>query len=82
MSTGVHEFNDTKRKIDGKLSNVEQLEKEIKRLTSITQGLKKSDFELTNLKKNTAKSDAEKIELHRKLDSLQRLVAKMRRHRN
>jgi len=79
MKNEVQGFNDAKKKIDLKFKSVDQLDSEIKKLVDITKNLKACDFELAKYKKETEKSEKEKSDLLRKIDSLQRLVARRRR---
>jgi len=82
MKKDVSGFNDTKNKLDLKLNQVEKLDQEIKKLTTITKGINAADFELSKHKKNLDNNEKEKLELLRKIDNLERLVAKLRRGRH
>jgi len=81
MGNSVQEFNESKKKLDTKLSGIEKLDTEINRLVKISTGIKQADFKLEKMAKEVKNSESEKVELHRKIDALERLVAKMRRKR-
>ena len=50
-----------------------------KRLEQDILGIKKEDFELTKYARHLMEADKEKLELMRKIDTLERLVSKIRR---
>jgi uncharacterized phage infection (PIP) family protein YhgE len=57
----------------------EELSKEIAKLMLISKNIKKEDFELTKFADKIFEADNEKLRLMKDVDSLQRLIAKMRR---
>lgn len=73
------ELNLTKKKLDTKLNKIEALENEIARLTSVAKSIKSADFELVKYNNILKDHQKEKQELIRKIDNLERLVARMRR---
>jgi len=79
MENSVQEFNESKKKLDTKLSGIEKLDIEINRLVKVSTEIKQADFKLEKMAKEVKQSESEKTELHRKIDALERLVAKMRR---
>ena len=52
---------------------------EVAKFKAISQSIKEEDFELTKFANQLLELDKEKLELMRKIDALERLVAKMRR---
>jgi len=81
MEKDVSEFNNAKKKLDTKLGDVEKLDSEIQRLQAITKNISAADFKLTKNHHELEKINKEKLELMRKIDSLERLVACIRRRR-
>jgi len=79
MEGEVSAFNEAKRKIDLKLNSIDKLDSEIRRLAEVTKNIKAQDFELVRHKKDMDILNKEKLELLRKIDSLERLVARYRR---
>ncbi len=60
-------------------SDLSQARQEIAKFTAIAGQVKKSDFELTKYAQKLADMDSEKLELMAKIDSLERLISKLRR---
>ena len=58
--------------------DVGKVRDEINRFTTISSRLKDTDFQLTNYAQKLETNDKEKLQLMRQIDSLQRLVSKMR----
>ena len=56
-----------------------QTQDELKKFTTISSGIKEADFELTQYIKKIQSMDNEKLELLQKIDSLERLLARMKR---
>jgi chromosome segregation ATPase len=81
MEKDIGQFNDLKNKLDSKLQTVDKLDSEVQRLTSIAKSIKAQDFELVRYQKELSHQNQEKLMLLRKIDSLERLVAKMRKGR-
>jgi chromosome segregation ATPase len=79
MLKDVNEYNDLKKRLDTKLQTVDKLDAEVQRLTSISKMIKAQDFELVRFQKELARKEEEKIRLLKKIDGLERLVAKMRK---
>lgn len=63
-------------KITDKINN---LGEEINKFVMISSNIKKEDFELTRFSKQLIEMDKEKLELMNKIDTLERLVSKIRR---
>ena len=49
------------------------------KFTEISRNIKQGDFELTKYANKLLEADKEKLELMRKIDTLERLISKMRR---
>ncbi|MAF36597.1 hypothetical protein CL622_05775 [archaeon] len=60
---------------------LENVEDEIQKFLTISTTIKKQDFQLTKFTKKIFEADKEKLELMKRIDTLERMVAKMRRHR-
>jgi chromosome segregation ATPase len=75
--------NESYNEIKGEISEVNGkigvLGQEISKFISISSNIKKEDFELTKFAHNLLELDKEKLELMRKIDTLERLVSKIRR---
>jgi len=82
MQNEVTGFNEAKKKLDTKLNSVGRMESELTKLQEITKNLNAADFDLVRHKKNLDRGEKEKRELLRKIDHLERLVARQRRSRN
>ena len=74
-------YNDLKADVQRTILLLNELRDEVNKFKSISQSVKEKDFELTNHARNLLKMDKEKLELMRKIDALERLIA-MERRRN
>jgi chromosome segregation ATPase len=63
--------------VSAKLYNISD---DINKFISISSSIKKEDFELSRHASRIFEADKEKLELMRKIDTLERLVSKMRRN--
>ncbi len=72
-------YNELKEKVDKIADTVNNANEEINKFVEISQNIKKGDFELTKFAKQLLDADREKLELMRKIDSLERLVSKIRK---
>jgi len=72
-------YNDLKVNISNITEKVNNLSQEINKFITISSNIKKEDFELTRFANKLGDMDHEKLELMRKIDTLERLVSKMRR---
>jgi len=79
LRNDLDEYNKLKEKVSSTISNIESLSSEINKFSDISKNIKKEDFELTQFNKQMQDADKEKLELMRKIDNLERLIAKMRR---
>mgnify|MGYP006289502293 CR=1 FL=1 len=81
FSKDIYDFNELKKKINSKTQDLEKLESEIRRLSLIAEKIKDKDFEMARAASLVRKSEKEKADLLRKLDSLERLCANLRKRR-
>ena len=72
-------YNDLKENINNITEKVNNLSQEINKFITISSNIKKEDFELTRFANKLGEMDREKLELMHKIDTLERLVSKMRR---
>tara|TARA_Y100000310_G_scaffold47896_2_gene44474 strand:- start:11673 stop:12263 length:591 start_codon:yes stop_codon:yes gene_type:complete len=72
-------YNELKENINKITEKVNNLSEEINKFTEISRNIKKEDFELTRFAHQLIEMDKEKLELMQKIDTLERLVSKMRR---
>jgi chromosome segregation ATPase len=79
LQNDLNEYNQLKDKVSSTITNIEGLSLEINKFSDISKSIKKEDFELTQFNKQMQDTDKEKLELMRKIDNLERLIAKMRR---
>lgn len=61
-------------------SSILKLTEEIEKLVEISKNIKKEDFELTKFADKVLESDKEKLELMRRIDTLERLISRMRKN--
>jgi len=79
LTNDLNEYNKLKEKTSSILKEINGLSGEISKFTEISRNIKKEDFELTNHAKKLLEQDKEKLELMRKIDTLERLISRMRR---
>jgi len=72
-------YNELKENINKITEEVNNLGEEINKFVAISRNIKKEDFELTKFANQLFEMDKEKLELMRKIDTLERLVSKIRR---
>ena len=61
------------------MSRLNLATEEINKFIEISRSIKEEDFELTKFARHLMDMDREKLELMRKIDTLERLVSKIRR---
>lgn len=81
LKSEIGAYNEIKEKMNSMLMKINNLSGEISKFIEISRNIKKEDFELTKFSKQLLENDKEKLELMRKIDTLERLIAKMRRNR-
>ena len=72
-------YNELKDHISEITNKVNNLGEEINKFVAISSNIKKEDFELTRFANQLHEMDKEKLELMQKIDTLERLISKMRR---
>jgi chromosome segregation ATPase len=72
-------YKDLKEKTAAILTSIKSLTDEMNKFREISRNIRKEDFELTKHAKIVTQLDKEKLNLMKKVDTLERLVAKMRR---
>ena len=73
------DYNELRKKVAEILSRLNMTTEEINKFIEISRSIKKEDFELTKFARQLIEMDREKLELMRKIDTLERLVSKIRR---
>ena len=79
LRTDADSYNELKENITKIADKVNNLSEEINKFTAISSSIKKEDFELTRFANQLREADKEKLELMEKINTLERLVSKMRR---
>jgi len=79
LSTHIGNYNELSEKSSEIKHQLSSLQSEIKKLQSISSNLREKDFEMEKFAKQLLELDKEKLELMRKIDSLERLVSKQRK---
>ena len=79
LKKDAEDYNDLRKKVSEILSRLNLTNEEINKFTEISKSIKKEDFELTKFARHLIDMDREKLELMRKIDTLERLVSKIRR---
>src|SRR3989338_7963242 len=79
LKKDTNEYNELRSKVAAILSRLNLTSEEINKFIEISKNIKKEDFELTKFARHLLEMDKEKLELMRKIDTLERLVSKIRR---
>jgi chromosome segregation ATPase len=72
-------YNTLKDEMNTVKKSLKEFNSEMSKFMSISSRIKAADFELVQHKKNLDSNDREKLALMKKIDTLERLVSKMRR---
>lgn len=78
LKTDLNEYNKLKEQTATMLAQIKGLSGEINKFTEISKNIKKEDFELTKFANQLLEADKEKLDLMKKIDTLERLISKMR----
>jgi chromosome segregation ATPase len=81
LKNDMNEYNQLKGHMNSMIEKIKTTSTEINKFTEISKNLKKEDFELSKFANQLKEADSEKLNLMRKIDSLERLISKMRRQR-
>jgi len=73
------QYNELKENLAQITHKVNGLGEEINKFVMVSRNIKKEDFELTKFANQLVQTDKEKLELMHKIDTLERLISKMRR---
>ena len=79
LKKDADDYNELRKKVSEILSRVNMSSDEINKFVEISKSIKKEDFEMTRFARQLVDMDREKLELMRKIDTLERLVSKIRR---
>ena len=77
----VKEFEELGGKVSVIGNRVVNLSSELQKFCDISENIKAGDYDLVRYKKELDSMNSEKLELMRKIDTMERLVSKMRRSR-
>ncbi len=75
----LESFRRLKERILDLEKEISEIHREVLKFVTISEKVKEADFDLVQYKKTLEEGDKEKLDLLRKIDSLERLVAKIRR---
>jgi uncharacterized coiled-coil DUF342 family protein len=81
LKNDLQEYNNLKKETSTIITRVKDLSLEIQKFTEISSMIKKEDFELNKFCAKVEQGDAEKLQLMKKIDTLERLISRMRRTR-
>ena len=79
LKKDADDYNELRKKVAEILSGLNLTGGEISKFIEISKSIKKEDFELTKFARQLVDMDREKLELMRKIDTLERLVSRIRR---
>ena len=79
LKKDAENYNEIRKKVAEILSRINLTSEAINKFVEISKNIKKEDFELTKFARQITDMDREKLELMRKIDTLERLVSKIRR---
>lgn len=79
LKKDADDYNELRKKVAEILSRLNLTSDEISKFIEISRSIKKEDFELAKFARHLLDMDREKLELMRKIDTLERLVSKIRR---
>lgn len=79
LKKDAEDYNELRKKVAEILGKANLASEEINKFMEISKSIRKEDFELTKFARHLIEMDREKLELMRKIDTLERLVSKIRR---
>ena len=79
LNKDANEYNELKQQISNITLKVNSLSEEINKFLAISKNIKERDFEMTHFARQLLEMDRDKLELMRKIDTMERLVSRMRR---
>ncbi|MBW2989303.1 hypothetical protein KY358_03215 [Candidatus Woesearchaeota archaeon] len=81
LKADISEYNHLKEQASSIISRIDSLSAEMAKLAEISRSIKKEDFELSRFAHRLMENDREKLELMGRIDTLERLISRMRRGR-
>lgn len=75
------QYEDMKKSMGSMSVKLNNLTEEVNKFLSISSSIKEKDFEMEKFAKELLELDSEKLQLMKKIDTMERLVSKMRRGR-
>jgi chromosome segregation ATPase len=82
LKLNAKQYEEVHGKIASVAGTVKTLGDEIEKFNTISKNIKQEDFELTKFANKVLEMDKEKLELLRKVDTLERLISKMRQNQH
>ena len=79
LKKDAEDYSELRKRVAEILSRLNMTSGEINKFLEISRSIRKEDFELTKFARHLLETDREKLELMRKIDTLERLVSKIRR---
>ena len=79
LKNDLNEYNKLKEQMNSMIMQIKSVSGEISKFKEISTNIKKEDFELNKFQNQVLEADKEKLELMRKIDTLERLISKIRR---
>jgi len=79
LKNDFSKYNDMQSGINMLLQKTKSISEEISKLYDISKNIKKADFEMEKFANQLKFADNEKLELMKKIDTLERLISKLRR---
>lgn len=79
LKKDIQDYNALRQKVSEILVRLNLTSEEISKFVEISKNIKKEDFELAKFARHLLEMDKEKLELMRKIDTLERLVSNIRR---
>jgi chromosome segregation ATPase len=80
LRTEHKEYDDAKKQLETVIKKTSEISSLLNNIAEIGKNIKKEDFELTKYANQIWNADKEKLELMKKIDTLERLIAKMRQN--
>ena len=79
LEKDMQHYTDARRQVEQMAARMNEMGAEVSKLLSISKNIRKEDFELTHFANKLLEMDREKLSLMQKIDTLERLVSKIRR---
>ena len=79
LEKDMQHYTDARRQVEQMAARMNEMGAEVSKLLSISKNIRKEDFELTHFANKLLEMDREKLSLMQKIDTLERLISKLRR---